>query len=600
MDIAMKTPSLLPCFALALAAGCYPDASKLQAPGDAAADAASDAPLENGDAGADSSSQEVSGPDGYPVPPGLTDLSPAGERCKFLATSYCTRFQQCSSSWFQVSYLDFADCERNETSECLLTAELPGSTYPTVPCAQGHADLSCALLSAGEQPKACYSPGSAIEGQDCSDEHQCQGRRCLSQPTGGCGKCTRRATLYEACERHEDCVPDLFCYQKVCVDASATACGAAPCKPGLRCDSNGQCVPPSTEGSPCNVPLDCDIYNGLYCETENLHKCVKYTVDPQSCGQNPDGSFVFCADDMFCRNGTTCQANAQIGEACDKDKGPNCEYPASCDSSTLKCRLPALDPTCGPPPPISGAPTNMAAEISGTIIGYPDQDNEAYRRKLKVTVLDPAPKDLSVGEVWGLSTTEDNLYLPIPVTNNGQDIVCVILAIKIAVFDASENELGSAIYQELAGSVQRIETIWTSSCLRPGETGYLLSSVSAAGVSTRAASLRITFNPTAYGSENVVRVTPMSYEASTPGLTAQFTVKVQNTGTLFATLDTGSRYLVLDDIGPVALGFLSAPSPARTLAPGENAPLTTPDLGGLSKGHGTRVRVFIHLKKPDS
>ena len=602
-------PAILPFLLAASLLGCYPDADAIQAKrgpdaslsNDAVAlfDIAADEPAIPTP---DASGVADLGPEtgGVPLPVGLSDLSTPADRCRFYAQSFCARFLACSPTWFATVYLTSATCEERVGLACQLSAELPGATFPNVDCGKGFADFACALLSAGKFPAQCYAPGNNLEGQACADEVQCQGRRCLPQAGGLCGQCAARGTWGEACESDSDCHRDLFCYQKECslVSSIGQSCSSMPCEPGLRCGTDGNCTTFAGEGEACTTSTDCDVFGGFLCGT-NTKKCVKYSASGSSCGVSPDGSFLLCGASKTCSAGA-CLPSANLGETCNSDSGPKCLWPASCDSTTFKCILPTLDATCGVPPAISGPPTNMTAEITGPLIGYPDQNNELYRKKLTTVIQDPQPEGLTVGAVWGLGTPGlKSMYLPIPVTYTGGGIVCSLRA-TIKVLDASGIPLAN-ISSTVTGSVQQVGTTWNKTCLRSGETGYILNIASGTGqtdVFANATDLQVAFDGFFSGADNVVRVTPISYTAGLTEAWATINVSVKNTGTISAVLGDNSQYLLLDDIGPVALGFLSAPSPAKTLAPGESALLTTLATGGVTRGYGTRLRVFIDLKKP--
>jgi hypothetical protein len=601
----MRNPSVQALLQVLFAAsllGCYPKAGEIQPKGgpDASTSGDVDAPVSSTPdaAGASDVGLDVGG---VPVAAGLTDLSPPADRCRFYAQAFCARFAECSPNWFAVQYLTMETCKEREGLGCQLTADLPGSTYPNVECGKGFAEFSCALLSDQRMPSKCYAPGNNLEGQPCAAETQCQGRRCAFQASAGCGQCTRRGTLGEVCESQADCHPDLACYQNKCALLSSIGkpCGTSPCEPGLRCGADSLCTQFAAEAQDCTISTDCDVYGGFLCGSKTK-KCVRYSASDSSCGVNEDGSFLFCGAAKTCGSGA-CTPAANLGEPCDSDNGPDCLWPTFCHSTTRTCTMPTLDSTCGVIAPISGPPNNAAAEISGAVIGYPNQNNELYRKKLTAVLLEPRLSGVTLGPVWGLGAPgSPSMYLPIPVTNNGTGTLCAMNG-SFTVLDATGKALATNKAFILTGSVQRIDTAWDKYCLKSGETGYILNiaqGTSQNDVFANATDVQIALNASQSGAENAVRVTPIRYKTDVTEQRATIEVTIMNTGTVSAVLADAPKFLLLDDIGPIVSGLLAAPTPAQTLAPGETATLTTPAIGGVVHGHGTRLRVFIDLKKP--
>src|SRR4051812_34156519 len=126
-------------------------------------------------------------------------------------------------------------------------------------------------------------------------------------------------------------------------------------------------------------------------------------------------------------------------------------------------------------PPATGP--NNTADLTMGDVGTKASPVASVRKRLPVNLLAALPQGLALGQAYGmhLFPTGKNLDTAIPVTNNGAQIWCGIHPSQVVYKDANGAALfKSADMNPVNGTVAAVGTLWTSTCLGPGETGYLL------------------------------------------------------------------------------------------------------------------------------
>ena len=204
---------------------------------------------------------------GLPEAQHSSDVNPADggggvtDRCDAYAKSFCARFQACEPSNFSYQYLTLQTCIDRAKLGCAPYSSLAGSNWPSVDCSRAYTAMACKDFIDGIDPIECLSPGLNADGQACSDESQCQGRRCVFSSGQACGVCAQRSPAGGSCSQDFHCQRGLLCANKVCVSPGvlgATCDTARPCAGSLACSTEGQCVAPAAENAACTETADCD------------------------------------------------------------------------------------------------------------------------------------------------------------------------------------------------------------------------------------------------------------------------------------------------------------------------------------------------------
>jgi hypothetical protein len=281
---------------------------------------------------------DLPSPDGPP---------PIERRCADYARNFCARFFACAGLDMARLFGTEDRCRTRVKLGCDLV-DLPGSNWPSRACADAYLSVSCANFNNNLEPSDCLTPGNFAEGSPCADETQCAGRRCIITQGATCGRCGSKRLTGEPCLSNESCQPGLVCASgnRLCVapGATGTACDPNnPCQAQYAC-RDGACTPRGQDGAPCQAGRDCDAFNGFGCNG-GQGQCRKFSVAPNTCRTNSDGTFEVCADSGFCKADTnTCVFAAEDGQACSLDQGPSCRLPAACIGG--KCVLPEVKSAC--------------------------------------------------------------------------------------------------------------------------------------------------------------------------------------------------------------------------------------------------------------
>jgi hypothetical protein len=249
--------------------------------------------------------------------------------------------------------------------------------------------------------------------------------------------------------------------------------------------------------------------------------------------------------------------------------------------------------------------SNNSAELDGPPFGHGTDPNDTLRKVIRADLLAPEPR-LTFGQVHALRTGVDAFVnLAFSVTNTSSGNLCFIELEAFRLKDAG----GATLVQPdlgpfVEGSVLAIDpVVWTSTCLLPGETGWIIDIESNNAVGDLYASLdsiefRFAAEPFPADAVPPPRVLPNLYYVAADGI---ITVCFANLGTGPAemTAQTFSRYLALNDAGePLDWGFLTAHvQPIGLLQPTQNGSASTEHPSDFP-GTAHRMRAFIDFESP--
>src|SRR5258706_6710768 len=270
---------------------------------------------------------------------------------------------------------------------------------------------------------------------------------------------------------------------------------------------------------------------------------------------------------------------------------------------------PGVDGPCGSTVFASDAmasgPSNNSAELVGASFGDGTDPNDALIKVIRADQLQPEPR-LTLGSVHAMRAGSDTFVnLAVPVTNVSQSNLCFIELEGLRLKDAS----GALLVQPqvgpfIDGSVLVVDaTLWTSSCVLPGETGWVVDIESADAVADLYGALdsvefRITAVPFPADALPPPRVLPYRYDVASDGIV---TVCFANLGTGPAemTAQAFSLYLALDDQGnPLDWDFLTTRvQPIGLLQPAQPGSASTRHRSFFA-GTARRMRPFIDFESP--
>lgn len=280
-----------------------------------------------------------------PTDGGATDASDSATprvppKCDTLAKALCTRIEACAPQLFAVGWGSRATCEARLTPDCNKGLAANGNVATEADitgCAATLAGTTCAELFDGKLGSLCGLPGTLANGAACSDNGQCQERRCKKSAKGdNCGTCDKPLPAGSDCVEDQDCEGALKCNaNKKCalVAKLGESCENSACAFGTKCNA-GKCVAALGAGAACVRVGDqdaCDLTGaGLICIAG---KCTALVVSQQDgpCGLVGTTGGV-CAGYGKCsaeipKQGT-CGAPRDVGQPCnDTDK---CLEPAKC------------------------------------------------------------------------------------------------------------------------------------------------------------------------------------------------------------------------------------------------------------------------------
>jgi hypothetical protein len=192
--------------------------------------------------------------------------------------------------------------------------------------------------------------------------------------------------------------------------------------------------------------------------------------------------------------------------------------------------------------------TNNSATLSGTVV----EGFGTLERKLLPIEVELGTKGLEVGDGYALGSGNYVYYL-FDVANTGTSDVCGVAFDSVTYLDGNGTQLGEPGYSVVAGAVRDIGDAFTSTCLAPGQHGWILDINNTTGfdnvASVRVSVTAFDLQPTLPGA----RVKPVSYDLA-DGLIA---VNVENQGTVAANLGLSSS-IAFDEAGlPLAWSFFS-------------------------------------------
>jgi hypothetical protein len=527
------------------------------------------------------------------VPPtGPTDggASTLGQ-CALYAVAHCSRLKACSDTTLRLRYGTETRCRDRVQKSCALLRALPGVTWPSKACTDATGIQACSTFTneGAETPAECREQGGGADGAPCSDELQCQGRRCVAG-AGSCQTCARRSAAGGGCVVDADCAFGLRCGGATCVkpgESGATCDAGHPCRSTFVCKS-GSCVDLGGQGAPCADDTECQL--GFSCDAVT-RQCGKLSVSDTTCG----GPYQACSSYQFCDTTLRkCQPHAADGASC--QDFASCFGPASCDGDT--CKLPTPNLTCAP---MFVKATNNSAEIAGAVIGRGTKPNDSLRKALTPALAAPAPVGFEVTGAFafddrvGPVSSPEQMSWAIAVKNSGAETRCGIQAGFVVFQDAAGTNLDTARDTRLQGSIGTqggSDFFWFEDCLATGETGYLVGIQQKLSFDA-VARVQLMLDAGTLAAPAAIKVIPESYVVTASSVV----VTVKNEGDVPVQIPASSLFLWADAQGPVGKGYLFPDVSLHALNPGETITLSDQSLSGFP-GQADRLRVILSLQKP--
>ena len=249
---------------------------------------------------------------------------------------------------------------------------------------------------------------------------------------------------------------------------------------------------------------------------------------------------------------------------------------------------------------------NNTADLSGADLGAATIDAAVQRKKIAVQV-DGLTAELTVGDGYlsRLTSTTEDAYLSIALTNVGDRVLCSIKGSSYRWLDAGGSPLAmpdpsDKIY--VGGSVAALPSgDFTDSCLGPGEKGYFTDvKTTAAGVALFAQAAAVAFvlsGPFNVGTPPAGKLVPQAYDVGTCPDKRAVKVNLLNSGTDKVALEpySLSPAILIDDAGlPAGWMYLEAPGSVTVAAGG-----TTTVYSSLSmEPKVSRMQVYVDFTLP--
>jgi hypothetical protein len=224
----------------------------------------------------------------------------------------------------------------------------------------------------------------------------------------------------------------------------------------------------------------------------------------------------------------------------------------------------------------------------------------ALRKRLTVNVIGGLPPGFTLGQAWGMRLAANTRALDyvLPITNNTAELWCGVHTAQVVL----KNAMGGVVFtvkadetNPVTGVVGVVGTLWTSSCLLPGQTGYFLDiqgpeDGNPADYYTPTVSLDLKIDKIATGARAPARVIPTGYTYR-PG---SFVVQVKNEGPGLARLKMYSNFILLDEVGPVAWELLVPLMLNHVVPVGDVAGLN--NVRAITTASGSRVYAAISFE----
>lgn len=240
------------------------------------------------------------------------------------------------------------------------------------------------------------------------------------------------------------------------------------------------------------------------------------------------------------------------------------------------------------------AAPNNSATLAGTALGSGAATVAQMVRSVPVTA-SGAGFSATTLYIGRRSTTATMDYLAIPVTNTSGSLRCFVKATTYTINAGAITEDHSGSYISGSVGVSSSSSVYTASCLQPGETAYLLDLSDNDIFSTAAgATIALTFSTSSF-EQPAAKAIPQSYTFAA-GVN---TITVKNVGTAAADLSGGFHETVLLDADgkPMFWTFLDAAT-GTILQPGATG--TIVDNGMNWAGSAPMQAVYVDFEAPAS
>ncbi len=215
--------------------------------------------------------------------------------------------------------------------------------------------------------------------------------------------------------------------------------------------------------------------------------------------------------------------------------------------------------------------TNNSAKISGANLGSGADNNSDLRKQVTLSIISTNP-DFSLGYAYVTrphTSTNDFINVIIKITNISVNLHCFIKATGVSFKNSNDQTINFNNFDYITGSVANSNTLTvsTDTCLKAGESGYILTNHRDAGNSTfyddvnsiEIASIDV--SNTSFSDTNPVLI-PTDFKIySDPVYSLKFTSNISNQSATDASLNQFSSYIVLDSTNtPVFWSFYDGPT----------------------------------------
>lgn len=239
------------------------------------------------------------------------------------------------------------------------------------------------------------------------------------------------------------------------------------------------------------------------------------------------------------------------------------------------------------------ATTNDDANLSGASLG-PCGTPTLLRKKIPVT-LTGGGTEFSLGDAYLMSLMVDPAYayLAVPVTNLGTTMHCFVSTTNYSWLDSQGNSEGDFLTY-VTGSVGQVDpTIYTDTCLEPGETGFIFdiqSNLTTNDIYTPTTSITFALGTSSDGALPPAKILPQSYSLAAGALTVTFA----NSGTGPGELTASCPFVLVDSGGlPTLWGFFELTT-TGLLEVGQQGSGTD----ATPEGCGQEMRAYIPFTSP--
>ena len=234
--------------------------------------------------------------------------------------------------------------------------------------------------------------------------------------------------------------------------------------------------------------------------------------------------------------------------------------------------------------------TKNSSVLTGNNIGNSESLNSQLSKSVTLTLQTPH-SDISLGTpyVGRGSSTSETIYWSIPVNNTSSiNSYCFISLNTISFYDSSNTLLTVNSFSYLDGSMKKISSGYTDTCLSPNGSGYVYGIEIISNIYTNVSKIVVgNIDTDSSGfSDSDLSVLPQSYQIS--GTYNDPLIKVTNQTSIKTTIGVSMIYLLDSNNNPIFWDFVSG---------GDIEPNSSLDLDNfiMFNGSVSKIHVFLDL-----